>query len=121
MNKSSCTTERTRDMHIINVKGSFDVTINSVVEQKIDEILLKNKDKTNLTILFDFSKVSYISYTGINTLLGLERSSRESNFQIFLCALRQDILKVLELLEVTSMFEIYASRDEAVHTLSKLF
>ena len=68
-------------------------------------------------VIFDCSKLTYVSSTGIGTFTVFLKSIKEKNGTIVLTSLQQKVLEIFQLLGFSKFFTIIDTLDESLKTL----
>jgi len=102
--------EKVNDVAIVEIKGRLDVTTASDLEQVFTKLLSENQNK----VLVECRELEYISSAGLRVLLNVAKQYNKVSGQIMLAGLSQNVKQVFEISGFTSIFPIYATRDEAL-------
>ena len=102
--------EKVNDVAIVEIKGRLDVTTASDLEQVFTKLLSENQNK----VLVECRELEYISSAGLGVLLNAAKQYNKVSGQIMLAGLSQNVKQVFEISGFTSIFPIYATRDEAL-------
>lgn len=102
--------EKVNDVAIVEIKGRSDVTTASDLEQVFTKLLSENQNK----VLVECRELEYISSAGLRVLLNAAKQYNKVSGQIMLAGLSQNVKQVFEISGFTSIFPIYATRDEAL-------
>lgn len=102
--------EKVNDVVIVEIKGRLDVTTASDLEQVFTKLLSENQNK----VLVECRELEYISSAGLRVLLNAAKQYNKVSGQIMLAGLSQNVKQVFEISGFTSIFPIYATRDEAL-------
>lgn len=102
--------EKVNDVAIVEIKGRLDVTTASDLEQVFTKLLSENQNK----VLVECRELEYISSAGLRVLLNAAKQYNKVSGQIVLAGLSQNVKQVFEISGFTSIFPIYATRDEAL-------
>lgn len=102
--------EKVNDVAIVEIKGRLDVTTASDLEQVFTKLLSENQNK----VLVECRELEYISSAGLRVLLNAAKQYNKVSGQIMLAGLSQNVKQVFEISGFTSIFPIYATRDEAL-------
>lgn len=105
--------EKINNVAVIELKGRLDVTTSSALEKTFNDLLGENQNK----ILVECRQLEYISSAGLRVLLAAAKQFKKISGTIALSGLSQNVKQVFELSGFTSIFSIYATRDEALQTL----
>ncbi len=95
---------------ILSLSGRLDATTSPELEKLVMRQVQAGSDR----LLFDFSKLQYISSAGLRVLaLALKQISSRGG-HMALCSLREPVKMVFDVSGFTSFFSISASREEAL-------
>src|SRR5512137_862633 len=95
---------------VLSINGRIDTTTATELEQAINKEIGVGKRQ----ILLDFSRVSYISSSGLRVLLATAKKLKTPGDKFGICSLSPEVLKVIRLAGFTSIFSIYSSEGEAL-------
>jgi anti-sigma B factor antagonist len=95
---------------VLSINGRIDTSTAAELEQAINKEIGLGKRQ----ILLDFSRVSYISSSGLRVLLATAKKLKNPGDKFGICSLSPEVLKVLRLAGFTSIFSIYSSEGEAL-------
>ena len=100
----------TREPGVITISpiGSIDAHTYSVLDEKMDEILLQQPD----IIIFDMEFADYISSTGIRVLLKTKKALKETDGRMVFMNLQPQIQKVFDILKAIPTLKVFASIEE---------
>lgn len=96
---------------IIVPDGRMDAHNSPGIHVKLDRILNGAHEKI---VILDLGRVEYLSSSGLHVLVSVARDLKKSNRDLRLCRLPEAVLRVLELMEITGMFAIYDSEQDAL-------
>jgi anti-sigma B factor antagonist len=95
---------------VLSINGRIDTSTATELEQAINKEIGLGKRQ----ILLDFSRVSYISSSGLRVLLVTAKKLKNPGDKFGICSLSPEVLKILRLAGFTSIFTIYSSEGEAL-------
>ncbi len=95
---------------IISLSGKLNVTTTSGLEDAFNSLLEAHKAK----ILIDCRQLEYISSAGLRVLLSAAKHFKKISGEIALCALSASVKQVFEISGFTSIFQIYATKDDGL-------
>jgi anti-anti-sigma factor len=72
------------------------------------------ESRSGLKVLLDLSNVEYLSSAGLGHLVGLLKKSRTRGTAFKVCALRDPIHELFEVMHLDKIFEIYSGVKEGV-------
>ena len=112
----------------LNVLQDGAVTVVELIDRKIlDEVAileigeqlgaLVTASETPL-ILLDFANVAHLSSSALGMLITLHKRIREKDGQLRLCSIQPAIREIFEITRLNEIFQIAASREEALSGLS---
>lgn len=106
------TEEKTGKCCVIGIKGRLDTMTYGQLEKRLSELFESGETK----VLADCSRMDYISSSGLRVLLvGLKRA-RMLEGRFVLCALGENIREVFEISGFSNIFEVFATKEEALMT-----
>ncbi len=99
-------------VHVISIKGRLDTTTYGMLEKRLSDLYETGEKQ----ILVNCHHMDYVSSSGLRVLLiGLKRAKiDEGRFAI--CCLRENIREIFEISGFSSIFDIYATEEEALNT-----
>lgn len=93
---------------VVSPIGSIDGSTYSILDEKMDEVLLQNPD----VIIFDMEFADYISSTGIRVLLKTKKALKETSGRMVFMKLQPQIQKVFDILKAIPTLKVFASIAE---------
>jgi anti-anti-sigma factor len=93
---------------VVSPIGSIDAGTYSILDEKMDEVLLQNPD----VIIFDMEFADYISSTGIRVLLKTKKALKETSGRMVFMKLQPQIQKVFDILKAIPTLKVFASIEE---------
>src|SRR5210317_2370258 len=101
-------TSRGAGVFIVSPIGSIDGHTHSVLEEKVNEILISPPD----VIIFDMEFADYISSTGIRVLLKTKKAMKAANGRMVFMNLQPQIQKVFDILKAIPSLKVFANIEE---------
>jgi anti-sigma B factor antagonist len=95
---------------VIAVTGEIDLATSPDLR---DRLMAQEADGVS-AIVVDLTGVSFLDSTGLGVLVGAYRRQEEAGGTLKLVVTEPRILKVLEITDLTSVFPVFASVDDAV-------
>ena len=102
--------EKNGDVHICRVNGRLDLTKSETFERIITQKI--QAEPRNLVL--NLSRVSYMSSSGIRVLLAVYRLLGSVDKKMCLCEVSPIVKKVIEVVEISQVFNIYPTESEAI-------
>ncbi len=103
-------TETVDTITVVSPKGRLDINTHGQLEAELIALAGKGQAK----VLIDFKELEYISSAGLRVLLSSAKLFKKNNGILALAALAPTVRQVFEISGFTSIFPLYASRDEAL-------
>lgn len=100
-----------KDCLVVALDGRMDAHNSPGIHVKMDRLLDTSPEKI---VILDLGRVEYLSSSGLHVLVAVARDLKKSNRDLRLCRLPEAVSRVLELMEITGMFAIYDTEDDAL-------
>lgn len=95
--------------------GRLDVTVSGEVEEKLMEIIEKDNIRH---LILNMEQVEYMSSSGFRVAIALLRRLKDKDGSLKICCVRPAVKRIFDVIELTSLFEIYDTQEEAVNSLA---
>ena len=102
---------------IIYLTGRLDVHLSADTEKAINELI---KSESNSNFVLNLKDVEYMSSSGLRIFVSTMRILKEGKRKLALCNMNTAVKKIFEVVELTDMFDIFDTEDEAVNFLKKV-
>ncbi|MDX6481193.1 MAG: anti-sigma factor antagonist [Gaiellaceae bacterium] len=113
MNFDIQTEQLSPEAYIISLSGEVDLYTAPEFKQQLLEVIGQGgKD-----VVVDFTNTTFIDSTTLGVLVGGVKRLRTNDGQLSLVCSDRNITKIFEITGLDRVFEIYATRDEAVSSL----
>jgi anti-anti-sigma factor len=103
-------------VYSLKLKGSLD----SDTHQKLEEEIKKLIDQNTRVIILDMAAVTYISSAGVRVILWIEKTLKQRHASFTMVRLQPQIKKVLNIMKILPMFEIFDDMSEADHYIDQI-
>lgn len=103
-------TETVNTVTVVSLKGRLDINTHGQLESELNALAGKGQAK----VLIDFKELEYISSAGLRVLLSGAKTFKKINGTLALAALAPTVRQVFEISGFTSIFPLYATREEAL-------
>jgi anti-anti-sigma factor len=100
---------------VITIEGRLDAPGVPQAEKVFQELI----DSDTARILLDLAGVEYISSSGLRLFIMLAKATDKSDRKLAFCRLSPFVLDVLEITHLTTRFDIYPSREEALEAIQE--
>lgn len=100
---------------IAYLNGRLDVAVSGEIEEQLLEAI--ENDNLKFLIL-NMAEVEYMSSSGFRVAIALLRRLKELGGTLKISNLRPAVKRIFDVIELTTLFDIYDSEDEAVESLA---
>ncbi|WOO40799.1 STAS domain-containing protein [Rubellicoccus peritrichatus] len=108
------TQDKQDNVNVVSVKGRLDAGTSGSLEEALGSLVEAGEAK----VLVDCRELDYISSAGLRVLLAGAKQFKKLDGSIALSALNPNVKQVFEISGFTSIFPIFATREEALESLS---
>ncbi len=102
------------DVWVVEARGRLDANLAPELDAQLTALLAAGHAR----VIVDFAQVSYISSSGLKTLLVALRTARRQGGDVRLCALSERVREVFVLSGFHKVFAIHATEREAAAALT---
>lgn len=106
-------TEVVKNCLLIALDGRLDAHNSPAVQSEIDRLLEARGERV---VILNLDRVEYLSSSGLHVLVAIARDLKKNDRDLRLCRLPDAVIRILELMEITGMFAIYSSEEEALES-----
>jgi len=106
------TEERKGNKLVLRVEGRLDASTFRSLEEK----LMSAIDGGEKVIVLDFADLDYISSAGLRVLIVAAKKAKSTGGKILLACLKSHIKEVFDIANLSAIFPIFASQQEAIDT-----
>jgi stage II sporulation protein AA (anti-sigma F factor antagonist) len=103
--------KKVKDRTVVYLEGRLDVSVANEVEEELAR-LIDNEGHTH--IILNMDKVEYMSSSGFRACIATLRKLNAKNGTLQLCNIRPSVKRIFDVIELTSLFEIYETEAEAL-------
>ena len=111
---SDRSSQETQGVVVADLSGDLDTEAAYELESSLSDIVSKDGVK----VVLNFSKIRIMNSTAMGVLLSAAEEARKRGGIMKLCSLSDHVREVLDLVGVSSLFEIFSSETEAVSSFS---
>ena len=108
-------TKEIGDVVVLYLSGKLDSSLTRIAEEELNEIIDK---KLESNFLLNFEEVNTMSSNGIRIIANAKNTLIKKNKVMKLCCLRNTVKRIAEVIELSSLIEIYESEEEALKSFS---
>ena len=96
---------------IVYLEGRLDVSVANEVEEELANLIDKENHKH---IILNMEKVEYMSSSGFRACIATLRKLNAREGSLKLCNIRPSVKRIFDVIELTSLFDIYNTETEAL-------
>jgi anti-sigma B factor antagonist len=113
MNFDIKTEQLSSEAYVISLTGEVDLYTAPEFKQQLIEVI----EQGGKDVIVDFSNTTFIDSTTLGVLVGGVKRLRTNDGRLSLVCSDRNITKIFEITGLDKVFEIHATRDEAVSSL----
>jgi len=91
-------------------------TLNALISEKVKDEISSLIEGGSSRIIFDLTNVRYIDSSGFGSLLFISRTAKNNYSIIKFCSISTEVMKVLELLHLDTVFSIWPDRQSCIES-----
>ena len=103
-------TKKVEDKLVVYLEGRLDVSVANEVEEELTRLI----DDGNIHLILNLDQVEYMSSSGFRACIATLRKVNAREGSLKLCAIRPSVRRIFDVIELTSLFDIYESEAEAL-------
>jgi len=88
----------------------------NIAKEKMNDFLSQAKSR----LIVDFEEISFIDSSGFGALLSALKTSKEHKSFIKLCNINKDVMELIELMQLDSIFDILQDQTACVNSFSSV-
>ncbi len=107
--------KKTGNIVIVYPEGRLDVTKSTELEEEITQLIEKENARN---IIMNLENVEYMSSSGFRACIAILRKLKSLNGNFKISNVRPAVKRIFDVIELTSLFDIYESEEEAIKNIS---
>ena len=104
-------TKKVGDKLVVYLEGRLDVSVANDVEEELNRIIEQENQKH---LVLNMEKVEYMSSSGFRACISTLRKLNAKEGTLKLCAIRPSVERIFDVIELTSLFDIFETEPEAL-------
>jgi anti-sigma B factor antagonist len=109
--EETCTiSDRSDGRVVVSAVGEIDVDSAPVLREKLEEAIAERPP----VVVIDLLKVTFLDSTALGVLIGAYKQCRSEQLTMRLALMEPRILKIFEITELTDLFSIFPTVEDAV-------
>jgi len=106
-------TKKVGDKLVVYLEGRLDVSVANEVEEELARLIDSDNQRH---IVLNMDKVEYMSSSGFRACIATLRKLNSREGTLKLCNIRPSVKRIFDVIELTSLFDIYDTEAEALKT-----
>ena len=102
-------TKKVGDKLVVYLEGRLDVSVATEAVKELGKLI----DENNHHIILNMEAVEYMSSSGFRACIATLRKLNAREGTLKLCAIRPSVRRIFDVIELTSLFDIYETEAEA--------
>ncbi len=99
------------DKLVVYLEGRLDVTVATEVEEQLIKLI---DDEGEKHIILNLEQVEYMSSSGFRACIAILRKLKQREGSLKLCSIRPSVKRIFDVIELTSLFDIYETEEAAL-------
>ena len=99
---------------IVELEGRIDIHTSEAIGEDIMNLIDKNKNN----ILFDLSRLEFLSSSGLRIFVAVRRRLEGIRGCVKIFGMNKTIKEIFDIVDLTNLYELYDNLDEAVQSFS---
>lgn len=95
--------------------GRLDVAVSAELE---DQLMKAVEDNSIDRLILNMENVEYMSSSGFRVAIALLRRLSDKGGALKICSLKPAVKRIFDVIELTSLFEIFETEDEALASIN---
>ncbi len=104
-------TKKVGDKLIVYLEGRLDVSVSNDIEEELARLIDQEKEHH---IILNMDRVEYMSSSGFRACIATLRKINAADGSLKLCNIRPSVKRIFDVIELTSLFDIYDTEGEAL-------
>ena len=105
--------KKVEDRLVVYLEGRLDVTVATEVEEQLIKLI---DDEGEKHIILNLEQVEYMSSSGFRACIAILRKLKQRDGSLKLCNIRPSVKRIFDVIELTSLFDIFDSEDDALQS-----
>jgi stage II sporulation protein AA (anti-sigma F factor antagonist) len=99
------------DILVVYLEGRLDVSVANEVEEGLAELIDTGDHKK---VVLNMEGIEYMSSSGFRACISTLRKLNAKEGALKMCNIKPAVKRIFDVIELTSLFDIYSNEDEAV-------
>ncbi|MFN3604039.1 MAG: STAS domain-containing protein [Leptonema sp. (in: bacteria)] len=107
--------KKVNEILVVYPEGRLDVTKSTEIEEDVLKII---EEESVRNIVMNLENVEYMSSSGFRACIAILRKLKSLNGNFKLSNVRPAVKRIFDVIELTSLFDIYETEDEAIKSIN---
>jgi len=103
--------KKVEDKLVVYLEGRLDVTVATEIEEDLTKVI---DDDGEIHLILNLENVEYMSSSGFRACIAILRKLKQREGSLKLCAIRPSVKRIFDVIELTSLFDIYETEQDAL-------
>ena len=104
------------DILVVYLEGRLDVSVANEVEENLSQLIDEGSHKK---VLLNMEGIEYMSSSGFRACISTLRKLNSNEGALKMCNIKPAVKRIFDVIELTSLFDIFASEEEAIADFNK--
>lgn len=100
---------------VVYLEGRLDVSVANEVEEGLSELIDSGDHKK---VVLNMEGIDYMSSSGFRACISTLRKLNAKEGSLKMCNIKPAVKRIFDVIELTSLFDIYSSEDEAINSFA---
>ncbi len=100
---------------VVNLEGRLDVSVANEVEEGLAELIDSGDHRK---VVLNMDGIDYMSSSGFRACISTLRKLNAKEGALKMCNIKPAVKRIFDVIELTSLFDIYSSEEEAINSFT---
>ncbi len=100
---------------MVYLEGRLDVSVANEVEEGLSELIDSGDHRK---VVLNMDGIDYMSSSGFRACISTLRKLNAKEGSLKMCNIKPAVKRIFDVIELTSLFDIYSSEEEAVNSFT---
>lgn len=100
---------------VVYLEGRLDVSVANEVEEGLSELIDSGDHRK---VVLNMDGIDYMSSSGFRACISTLRKLNAKEGSLKMCNIKPAVKRIFDVIELTSLFDIYSSEEEAVNSFT---
>jgi len=100
---------------VVYLEGRLDVSVANEVEEGLSELIDSGDHRK---VVLNMDGIDYMSSSGFRACISTLRKLNAKEGALKMCNIKPAVKRIFDVIELTSLFDIYSSEEEAINSFT---